>query len=106
MLWSEFKGKSIPRVGASSLGKPGKPAEVLEGKLQPNLVLYITSCPVQYTGDQSVPTWPSWFSQLNSQTHQAHLTNIYAAENSLTLFSCDGSLGEVTVMKLIKKSEV
>lgn len=105
VLWSEFKGRKIPRVGASSLGKPGKPAETV-GRDAANEIL---SCISQgaaldrHMGDQIMPylaiagSSSVKMEQLTNHT----LTNIYAAEKFTDCnFHITGSLGEVAVIEV------
>ena len=105
VLWSEFKGKSIPRVGASSLGKPGKPAEVVGREAATEILSCISRGAAldQYTGDQIIPYMAiSGSSSVKIARLTKHtLTNIYAAEKFTdSHFHVDGSLGEVTVIEV------
>jgi RNA 3'-terminal phosphate cyclase (ATP) len=105
VLWSEFKGRNIPRVGASSLGKPGKPAETV-GREAANEIL---SCISQgaaldrYMGDQIIPYLAiAGSSSVKMEKLTNHtLTNIYAAEKFTDChFHITGSLGEVAVIEV------
>ena len=105
VLWSEHKGEKIPRVGASSLGKPGKPAEKV-GREAANEILSCISLGAaldKYMGDQIIPylaiagSSSVKIAKLTNHT----LTNIYAAEEFINRhFNIKGSPGEVSVIEV------
>ncbi len=103
VLWSEFKGKNTPRVGASSLGKPGKRAEIVGREAAHEILSYI-SCGAAfdpYMADQIIPymalTGSSSVKIAELTNHT--LTNIYAARKFTgSQFHIDGGIGEVTVI--------
>ncbi|BDZ71773.1 alanine acetyltransferase [Methanobacterium petrolearium] len=105
VLWSEYKGKNIPRVGASSLGKPGKPAEIVGREAATEILSYLSRGAAldQYMGDQIIPYMAiSGSSSVKISRLTNHtLTNIYAAEKFTDChFHVEGSLGEVTLIEV------
>lgn len=105
VLWSEFKGKRIPRVGASSLGKPGKPAEVVGREAATEILSSISRGAAldQYMGDQIIPylaiagSSSVKIAKLTNHT----LTNIYAAEKFIDCrFNIKSSTDEVTLVEV------
>lgn len=105
VLWSEVKNKSIPRVGASSLGEPGKRAEIVGRHAAEEILSYLSKGAAldKYMADQIIPylaiTGSS--SVRISELTQHTLTNIYATEKFTNRkFQVDGSLGEVTTITI------
>ena len=110
VLWSESKDKTsnpLGRVGGSSLGEPGKRAELVGQEAAIELLrhLYIGAPLDRYMADQIIPYMAIHGSstvkiaELTSHT----LTNIYAAEKILSHhFQVRGRLGEPATIKLIK----
>jgi RNA 3'-terminal phosphate cyclase (ATP) len=103
VLWSEFAGKNIPRVGASSLGKPGKRAEIVGREAAEELISCIARGAAfdKYMGDQIIPymavTGSSSIKIAELTNHT--LTNIYACEMFTQChFQVEGGLGEVAVI--------
>lgn len=105
VLWSEFKDKKIPRVGASSLGKPGKKAEIVGREAAAEILSCLSQGAAldQYMGDQIIPylairgSSSVKITELTKHT----LTNIYAAEKFTDRsFHINGNLGEVTVIEV------
>lgn len=103
VLWSEVKGGNVPRVGASSLGKPGKRAEIVGKEAAQEILSYLSlgAALDKYMGDQIIPYMALAGSssvricQLTPHT----LTNIYATEKFTgKKFQVEGSLGEVTTI--------
>lgn len=102
VLWSEFEGKTyhpLGRVGGSSLGEPGKRAELVGKDAATELLRHLSiRAPLdRYMADQIIPYMAIHGSssvkiaELTSHT----LTNIYAAEKiSGHQFQVDGRLGE------------
>ncbi len=100
VLWSEFNGGTIPRVGSSSLGKPGKRAEIVGRDAANNLLSSLSSGAAldKYMGDQIIPymaiagSSSVKIAELTNHT----LTNIYAAEKfTNSNFKVQGELGKV-----------
>jgi RNA 3'-phosphate cyclase len=101
VLWSEFKGKSshsLGRVGGSSLGEPGKRAELVGHDAAVELLRHLSiGAPLdRYMADQIIPYMAIHGSssveiaELTSHT----LTNIYAAEKITGhQFQVNGCLG-------------
>ncbi len=103
VLWSEVKNKSIPRVGASSLGEPGKRAEIVGREAADNILSCLSRGAAldQYMGDQIIPylAIAGSSSVRISELTQHTLTNIYAAEKFTNeKFQVNGGLGEVTTI--------
>ncbi len=103
VLWSECEGRKIPCVGASSLGKPGKPAEVVGREAATRILSSISGGAAldQYMGDQIIPYIAvAGSSSVKIQKLTNHtLANIYAAEKfTESHFHIKGSLGRVTVI--------
>jgi len=105
VLWSEHGGKSIPRVGASCLGKPGKPAEVVGREAATEILSCISrgAALYQYMGDQIIPylaiagSSSVKVARLTNHT----ITNIYAAEKFTNRnFTIKSSSDEVTVIEV------
>jgi RNA 3'-phosphate cyclase len=105
VLWSEFKGRNIPRVGSSSLGEPGKRAEIVGKEAANDLLSFLSSgAPLdKYMGDQIIPYMAIAglssvkISELTNHT----LTNIYAAgkftDNEFQVKGDLGAVAEITV---------
>jgi RNA 3'-phosphate cyclase len=105
VLWSEFKDKKIPRLGASSLGKPGKKAEIVGRGAAAEILSCLSRGAAldQYMGDQIIPYLAiSGSSSVKITELTKHtLTNIYAAEKFTDRsFHINGNLGEVTVIEV------
>ncbi len=105
VLWSEVKNKSVPRVGASSLGEPGKRAEIVGSQAAEEILSYLSKGAAidKYMGDQIIPYMALTGSALVriSELTQHTLTNIYVAEKFTDKkFQVDGSLGKVTTIKV------
>jgi len=103
VLWSEVKNKSIPRVGASSLGEPGKRAEIVGMEAAEDILSCLSKGAAldQHMGDQIIPylAIAGSSSVRVSELTQHTLTNIYAAEKFTNeKFQVDGGLGEVTTI--------
>lgn len=103
VLWSEFKNKIIPRVGASSLGEPGKRAEIVGKHAAEEILSYLSKGAAldKYMADQIIPylALTGSSSVRISELTQHTLTNIYAAEKFTDKkFQVDGVLGEVTTI--------
>ncbi len=103
VLWSEVKGRKIPRVGASSLGKPGKRAEIVGKEAAQGILSCLSrgAAVDQYMGDQIIPYLALAGSSSVRTSHltQHTLTNIYATEKFTgKKFHIDGGLGEVTTL--------
>lgn len=105
VLWSEFKGRNTPRVGASSMGKPGKRAEIVGREAAEELLSYLScgSALDPHMGDQIIPylalTGSSSVKVAELTNHT--LTNIYAAEKFTNRhFHIEGGLGEVTLIEV------
>jgi len=102
VLWSEFEGKSfhpLGRVGGSSLGEPGKRAELVGQDAATDILRHLSiGAPLdRYMADQIIPYMAIHGSssvkiaELTPHT----LTNIYAAEKiSGHQFQVKGHLGE------------
>lgn len=105
VLWSEFKNKKIPRVGASSLGKPGKRAEIVGREAAAEMLSCLSRGAAldQFMGDQIIPYLAiSGSSSVKIAELTKHtLTNIYAAEKFTgRSFHINGNPGEVTVIEV------
>jgi RNA 3'-terminal phosphate cyclase (ATP) len=105
VLWSEVKNKSIPRVGASSLGEPGKRAEIVGREAADNILSCLSrgAAMDQYMGDQIIPylAIAGSSSVRVSELTQHTLTNIYASEKFTNeTFQVDGGLGEVATITI------
>jgi RNA 3'-terminal phosphate cyclase (ATP) len=103
VLWSEVKNKTIPRVGASSLGEPGKRAEIVGRQAADEILSYLSKGAAldKYMGDQIIPylALTGSSSVRISELTQHILTNIYAAQMfTAKKFQVDGDLGEVTTI--------
>jgi len=108
VLWSEVKGGKVPRVGASSLGKPGKSAEIVGREAAHEILSFISRGAAldQYMGDQIIPYLALAGSSSVRTSHltQHTLTNIYVTEKFTgKKFHVDGDLGEVTTISLNNK---
>jgi RNA 3'-phosphate cyclase len=111
VLWSEFKDKTshpLGRVGGSSLGEPGKRAELVGQDAAIDLLRHLSiGAPLdRYMADQIIPYMAIHGSsrvkiaELTSHT----LTNIYAAEKiSGHHFQVNGRLGEPATISMDKK---
>lgn len=107
VLWTE-SGKSsrfMGRVGSSSLGAPGKKAEVVGHQAATELLNTITrkSALDGYMGDQIIPYMAlAGKSQIKTAELTEHiLTNIYATEKIIgSKFEYDGKLGEPAVIRV------
>lgn len=103
VLWSEVKRKNIPRVGASSLGEPGKRAEIVGMEAAEEILSCLSRGAAldRYMGDQIIPYMAiaGSSSVRVSELTQHTLTNIYAVEKFTDArFQVDGGLGEVTTI--------
>jgi RNA 3'-terminal phosphate cyclase (ATP) len=103
VLWSEVKGRKVPCVGASSLGKPGKRAEIVGREAACEILSFISRGAAldKYMGDQIIPYLALAGSSSVRTSHltQHTLTNIYATEKFTgKKFHIDGGLGEVTTL--------
>ncbi|WP_321422082.1 RNA 3'-terminal phosphate cyclase [uncultured Methanobacterium sp.] len=127
VLWSEVENKNIPCVGASSLGKPGKKAEIVGTEAADEILSFLSRGAAldRYMGDQIIPylalvglsspagsssptgsssstglsSFPGSSSVRVSELTQHTLTNIYAAEKFTDKkFQVNGSLGEITTI--------
>ena len=108
VLWSEVKGGKVPSVGASSLGKPGKRAEIVGREAACEILSFISRGAAldQYMGDQIIPYLALAGSSSVRTSHLTPhaLTNIYATEKFTgKKFHVEGDLGEVTTISLNNK---
>lgn len=103
VLWTEVKNKNTPRVGSSSLGEPGKRAEIVGRQAAEKILSFLSKGAAldKYMGDQIIPYMAITGSSSVrvSELTQHTLTNIYAAEKFIDKkFQVDGGLGEVTII--------
>ncbi|EKQ52043.1 MAG: RNA 3''-phosphate cyclase [Methanobacterium sp. Maddingley MBC34] len=103
VLWTEVKNKNIPRVGSSSLGEPGKRAEIVGRQAAEKILSFLSKGAAldKYMGDQIIPYMAITGSSSVrvSELTQHTLTNIYAAEKFIDKkFQVVGGLGEVTII--------
>ncbi|NYB52695.1 MAG: RNA 3'-terminal phosphate cyclase [Methanobacteriaceae archaeon] len=105
VLWTEFQGGNIPRIGASSLGQPGKRAEIVGKEAANKLLSFMSSAAAldKYMGDQIIPylaiagSSRVKIAELTNHT----LTNIYAAQKFMDCqFQVEGELGEVAEISI------
>lgn len=103
VLWSEVKGSEFSGLGASSLGEPGKRAEIVGREAAHKILSFISRGAAldQYMGDQIIPYLALAGSSSVQTSHltQHTLTNIYATEKFTgKKFQVDGNLGEVATI--------
>jgi RNA 3'-phosphate cyclase len=107
VLWSEFDDQTYPlgRVGGSSLGEPGKRAELVGQEAAIELLKHLSiGAPLdRYMADQIIPYMAiHGFSSVKIAELTSHtLTNIYAAEKILSdHFQVRGRLGEPATIRV------
>jgi RNA 3'-phosphate cyclase len=103
VLWSEIKNSTVPRIGASSMGKPGKMAEIVGKEAAVDLLRTLERGAAldRYMGDQIIPymAFASSASVRVSELTQHTLTNIHICEKFTgRKFQVNGKLGDVTII--------
>lgn len=101
VLWTE----GTSRVGGSSIGKPGKRAELVGQQAARELLYHISRKAAldRYMGDQIIPYMALAGNSAvkTAELTQHTLTNIYATELIMDEnFSIEGGLGDVAVIKV------
>jgi RNA 3'-terminal phosphate cyclase (ATP) len=103
VLWTEVKNSNVPRVGASSLGKPGKKAEIVGKEAACDLLQTMETGAAldRYMGDQIIPyiALAGSSSVKVSQLTPHTLTNIHVCQKFTDRkFQVDGRVGEVATI--------
>jgi RNA 3'-terminal phosphate cyclase (ATP) len=103
VLWTEVKNSNVPRVGANSLGKPGKKAEIVGKEAACDLLQTMETGAAldRYMGDQIIPymALAGSSSVKVSQLTPHTLTNIHVCQKFTDRkFQVDGRVGEVATI--------